>query len=104
MVGSIAPRELWAERGPFRIRVCDHPGDAPAIVLMHGFPDDKHLYDRLLAHLLGHRRVVTFDFLGWGESDKPSGYPYTATHQTGDLDARVRRAGTGQRSGEPRAG
>ena len=23
------------------------------------------------------RRVVTFDFLGWGSSDKPAGYPYT---------------------------
>jgi pimeloyl-ACP methyl ester carboxylesterase len=31
--------------------------------------------------------VVTFDFLGWGASDKPAGYPYTAANQTGDLDA-----------------
>jgi haloalkane dehalogenase len=30
---------------------------------------------------------VVFDFLGWGVSDKPSGYPYTAGNQTGDLDA-----------------
>jgi pimeloyl-ACP methyl ester carboxylesterase len=30
---------------------------------------------------------VSFDFLGWGASDKPTGYPYTATNQTGDLDA-----------------
>jgi pimeloyl-ACP methyl ester carboxylesterase len=34
---------------------------------------------------------VTFDFLGWGESDKPTGYPYTATNQTGDLDAVITR-------------
>jgi len=30
---------------------------------------------------------VTFDLLGWGESDKPAGYPYTAANQVGDLDA-----------------
>jgi haloalkane dehalogenase len=55
-------------------------------VLMHGFPDDLHLYDRLVPQLAG-RRVVSFDFLGWGASDKPTGYPYTATNQIGDLDA-----------------
>ncbi|MGH3669316.1 MAG: alpha/beta fold hydrolase [Pseudonocardiaceae bacterium] len=85
--------ELWADRGPHRIRVRDYPGDGPAIVLMHGFPDDKHLYDRALPYLTGKRRVVTFDFLGWGESGKPAGYPYTATNQTGDLDAVIARLG-----------
>ena len=59
------------------------------MVLMHGFPDSMHLYDRLMPHLVGRRRVVRFDFLGWGESDKPSGYPYTATNQVGDIDAVV---------------
>jgi haloalkane dehalogenase len=85
--------ELWADHGPYRIRVRDYPGEAPPVVLMHGFPDDKHLYDRLLPYLCGHHRVVTFDFLGWGESDKPLGYPYTATNQTGDLDAVITRLG-----------
>jgi haloalkane dehalogenase len=77
--------ELWADRGPHRIRVRDYPGRSPAIVLMHGFPDDQHLYDRILPFLAGRRRVVTFDFLGWGESDKPAGYSYTADNQTDDL-------------------
>jgi pimeloyl-ACP methyl ester carboxylesterase len=54
---------------------------------MHGFPDNTHLYDRLLPHLAGRRPVVRFDFLGWGRSDKPPGYPYTATNQVGDLQA-----------------
>ena len=54
---------------------------------MHGFPDNLHLYDRLLPHLNPPRRVITFDLLGWGASDKPTGYPYTATDQAGDLDA-----------------
>jgi pimeloyl-ACP methyl ester carboxylesterase len=46
-----------------------------------------HLYDRLLPHLSPPRRIVAFDFLGWGSSDKPSGYPYTSDNQVGDLDA-----------------
>jgi pimeloyl-ACP methyl ester carboxylesterase len=54
---------------------------------MHGFPDNLHLYDRLLPHLSPPRRVVAFDFLGWGQSDKPSGYPYTTANQGGDIDA-----------------
>jgi pimeloyl-ACP methyl ester carboxylesterase len=85
--------EFWADRGPHRILVRDYPGNGPAIVLMHGFPDDKHLYDRMLPYLTGRRRVVTFDFLGWGESDKPPGYPYTAANQTGDIDAVITRLG-----------
>jgi pimeloyl-ACP methyl ester carboxylesterase len=51
---------------------------------MHGFPDNVHLYDRLSPYLSPPRRVVLFDFLGWGSSDKPSGYPYTADNQVGD--------------------
>lgn len=77
----------WVRRGGHRIHVRDRPGPGPAIVLMHGFPDDMHLYDQLVPHLAAARRVVTFDFLGWGRSDKPDPYPYTAHHQTADLDA-----------------
>ena len=60
---------------------------------MHGFPDRTHLYDRLLPHLAGRRPVVRFDFLGWGRSDKPQGYPYTATNHVGDLAAIVAAVG-----------
>jgi haloalkane dehalogenase len=33
--------------------------------------------------------VVVFDFLGWGESDKPADHDYTFANQVGDLDAVV---------------
>jgi pimeloyl-ACP methyl ester carboxylesterase len=59
---------------------------------MHGFPDNHHLYDRLVPYLRG-RHVVTFDFLGWGESDKPSKYDYTFANREGDLDAVVNGLG-----------
>src|SRR5215217_7113472 len=68
-------REHRVRRGPHHLYARDYPGRKPAIVLMHGFPDDLHLYD----------------LLGWGASDKPTGYPYTATNQTGDLDAVIQQ-------------
>lgn len=91
--GTPAGREVWASRGEHRIRVRDYPGDEPAVVLMHGFPDNLHLYDRLLPYVVSRRRIVTFDFLGWGASDKPRGYPYTAHNQTGDLEAVISQLG-----------
>jgi len=57
--------------------VADHPGDGPALVLMHGFPDDSRIYNRLVP-LLSPRRAVAFDFLGYGGSDRP---------RTGTLDS-----------------
>ena len=84
---ALSYTEHVVERGPYHLYAREYPGEEPAIVLIHGFPDNLHLYDRLLPWLSPSRRVVTFDFLGWGASDKPAGYPYTATNQVGDLDA-----------------
>jgi pimeloyl-ACP methyl ester carboxylesterase len=86
---------MFVQRNGHRISVREHPGAEPAIILMHGFPDNMHLYDRLVPHLAPPRRVVLFDFLGWGESDKPAGYPYTADNQVGDLDSVITQLGLG---------
>jgi haloalkane dehalogenase len=79
-------------RGPYGIHAQEQPGDEPTIVLMHGFPDNHHLYDRLIPYL-GGRHVVTFDFLGWGESDKPPEYDYTFANHEADLDAVIKGLG-----------
>jgi haloalkane dehalogenase len=89
-------QETFVQRDQHRIYVRDHPGADPPIILMHGFPDNVHLYDRLVPSLSPPRRVVAFDFLGWGSSDKPSGYPHTAANQVGDLDAVITQLGLGQ--------
>jgi haloalkane dehalogenase len=85
-------KEHFVPRGRYWIYAREYEGEGPAIVLMHGFPDNLHLYDRLVPHLSG-RRVVVFDFLGWGYSDKPAGYRYTADNQTRDLDAVIEHLG-----------
>lgn len=63
----------------------DYPGRGPAFVLMHGLPDNMGIYDFLVPYLVAAgRRVVTFDFLGFGASDKPaSGYSFA--QQSGDV-------------------
>jgi len=80
---------LPVSRGPHRLHAELVPGPGLPVVLMHGFPDSTHLYDRLVPHLAGRAPVVRFDFLGWGGSDKPAGYPYTADNQAVDLAAVV---------------
>src|SRR5215813_13637493 len=80
-------QDLKVMRGRYRLHVELAPGSGPPIVLMHGFPDNTQLYDRLLPYLEGGQPVVSFDFLGWGRSDKPEHYPYSATRQTADLAA-----------------
>jgi haloalkane dehalogenase len=68
------------------IYVRHYAGTGPAFVMMHGFPDNLHIYDRLIP-ALPDRQVITFDFLGWGASEKPTDYPYTSKQQEGELQA-----------------
>jgi haloalkane dehalogenase len=77
---------VWIPRAGYRIAAFVHPGRGPAIVLCHGFPDNHHLYDRVAPLLKGHE-VVSFDFLGWGQSSKPAHYDYTFADQEQDLNA-----------------
>lgn len=68
--------------------VRDYPGQGPAFVLLHGFPDNGHIYDDLIPHLVaGGRRAITIDFLGFGASDKPEGALYSFAQQRGDVMA-----------------
>jgi haloalkane dehalogenase len=75
----------------------DYKGAGPAFVLMHGFPDNLHIWDDLVPYLTASgRRVVTFDFLGFGASDKPAGATYSFRQQMGDLAAVVNELGLGK--------
>jgi haloalkane dehalogenase len=75
----------------------DYAGTGPAFVLMHGFPDNQEIYDDLVPHLVGAgRRVITFDFLGFGGSDHQPGATYSFAQQLGDLKAVVDRLQLGK--------
>src|SRR5712671_7868589 len=77
-------------RGSGKVYARDYAGAGPAFVLMHGFPDNLHIYDDLVPYLVaGGRRVVAFDFLGFGASEKPSGATYSFKQQLGDVEAVV---------------
>ncbi len=71
-------REHRVSRGPYRLYAREYQGEEPAIVLLHGFPDDLHLYDRLVPEL-APRRVVVFDFLGAATRTPPATRPATST-------------------------
>lgn len=58
----------------------------PTIVLMHGFPDNMHLYDQLIPEFPKDQHIITFDFLGWGDSDKPRKHRYDFSSLQKDLD------------------
>ena len=77
------------------LHVTDQPGDEPALVLMHGFPDDSHIYDRLMP-LLAPRRAVAFDFLGYGRSDRSDASASELADHGQDLAAVVDSLGAEQ--------
>lgn len=70
--------------------VRDFHGEGPAFVVLHGFPDNSHIYDVLIPHLVSAgRRTIAIDFLGFGASDKPANAAYSFPQQLGDLEAVV---------------
>ncbi|NKZ01108.1 alpha/beta fold hydrolase [Nocardiopsis alborubida] len=47
------------------------PRDAPALVLLHGFPTSSRMFRRLIPELADRFRVIAPDHLGFGRSDTP---------------------------------
>jgi pimeloyl-ACP methyl ester carboxylesterase len=53
--------------------------DAPAILLLHGFPTASHMFRNLIPRLADRFHLVAPDFPGFGQSDMPprNGFSYT---------------------------
>jgi haloalkane dehalogenase len=90
-------KEHYVPREQERVYARDYHGVGPAFVLMHGFPDNLHIWADLIPYLVAReRRVVTFDFLGFGASDKASGATYSFEQQLADLEAVVETLSLGK--------
>lgn len=80
----------WVDRRafPFRARflstpfgrvhyVDEGPPNAEAVLLVHGTPTWSFDYRRVIAELGRSRRVIAFDHLGFGLSERPRDFAYT---------------------------
>jgi len=47
------------------------PTDAPALLLLHGFPTSSHMYRNLIPALADRYRVIAPDYPGFGQSGSP---------------------------------
>ena len=65
-----------------RIFVSDQ-GSGPPVLFLHGFPTSSFDYALLTPLLASQRRLVLFDFLGYGYSDKPRQHNYSLFEQAG---------------------
>jgi pimeloyl-ACP methyl ester carboxylesterase len=63
-------------------------GDAPTLVLLHGFPSASHQFRDLIPLLADRFHLVAPDLLGFGKSDMPArgDFDYTFEHLTDAVD------------------
>ncbi len=81
---SIAFSERYIARGKAMIYARDYAGVGPAFVLMHGFPDNLHIWDDLIPYLVASgRRVVAFDVPVAHDSSGMATLNYALTHPDG---------------------
>jgi pimeloyl-ACP methyl ester carboxylesterase len=81
---EVAGRRLYAQR---------RDGEAPLLLLLHGFPSSSYDWRDLL-ELRPANAALAFDCLGFGLSDKPGDQIYTLAWQADAAEELVRRAGS----------
>lgn len=68
-------------------------GDGRPVVFVHGFPTSTYSWRHLVGPLSGGYRVVTFDLMGYGESDKPLDEAYTIPRHAELIQAAMSQLG-----------
>ncbi|MDQ3934564.1 MAG: alpha/beta hydrolase [Actinomycetota bacterium] len=89
--------EDWFAAGE-RVRTGDHTlfervagqAEAPWLTLLHGYPTCSYDWAPVADELSAERRLLMFDFLGFGDSDKPADHDYSI-HEQADLTEAVWR-------------
>lgn len=68
-------------------------GGAPWLTLLHGYPTCSWDWSPVADGLAAKRRLLMFDFLGFGDSDKPRDHVYSIHEQADLTEALWRRHG-----------
>lgn len=71
-------------------------GEGPALLLLHGFPTASWDWNKIWESLTSYNRVITLDFIGFGFSDKPAGYPYSMFDQADLVENLLKHLGIQQ--------
>ena len=99
--------ETWPDRAlhPFESRYLEmeagrvhyvDEGSGPVLLMVHGTPTWSFLYRRLIRELSQDHRVVAFDHLGFGLSDRPSDWGYRPEDHARILTSLIERLGLEQ--------
>lgn len=67
----------WFDKAGPRVHYVDE-GSGPAVVMFHGNPTWSFLYRKVIQQLKGRFRCIAMDYPGFGLSERPAGYGYTA--------------------------
>jgi len=89
---ALTPRDRLVETPNGILFVREMTGDDPSIVLMHGFPDDHTVYERLLP-LLSPRRVIAFDWHGYGRSERTELGGFSLKEHVSELEVLLDKLG-----------
>ncbi|MGW4246139.1 alpha/beta fold hydrolase [Nocardia sp. NPDC004722] len=100
MAGSTSRVAAWHESGvveevgghPIFVRERAGSADLPPILFLHGYPSSSYDWREAFDRIEGHR-LVAFDFLGFGLSDKPRDELYSLRIQADIAEAVARRFG-----------
>lgn len=76
------------------------PKNAPAIVLLHGFPTSSHMFRNLIPKLADKYHVIAPDYPGFGNSGMPSvdEFEYTFDNMTNVVDTLLQDMGVAKYS------
>jgi pimeloyl-ACP methyl ester carboxylesterase len=85
--GARVPVTLGGERHEVFVR---SSGSGAWCSLLHGFPTSSFDWHRVVPALGARRHLLTFDFLGFGDSDKPAEHDYSI-HEQSDLTEEIWR-------------
>lgn len=88
-----AVAQEWQQSGDYMTidghRVFYHDvGEGPIILLLHGHPSSSHDWKKIVELLEPKARLISFDHVGWGLSDKPEAFSYSL-FQLADIAEKV---------------